>query len=160
VRRPVAGRSNVPAVRVREQIDQPILVNGHPVSFWQTVTGGEPTPTHADLARLLVMFHAAGDCPCDLVTFEPLRTSQSRLAKAAGVTPADRDFLAARCTDLTEQFGSLDFALQQGLTVGAVIVLGAIVSLALYVRQRREPLLHRSPSQRSRWTPVPEDPDS
>jgi len=46
------------------------------------------------------------------------------------------------------------------LTVGAVILLGAVVSLALYVRQRREPLVHRSPAQRPRWTPVPEDPDA
>ncbi len=46
------------------------------------------------------------------------------------------------------------------LTVGAVIVLGAVVSLALNVRQRREPLVHRSPAQRPRWTPVPEDPDT
>jgi len=106
--------AGVPAVRACEQINQPIMVNGYPVSFWQTVTGGEPTPTHADLARLLVMFHAAGDCPCELVTFEPLRTSQSRLAKASGVSPADRDFLAARCTELTEQFGDLDFALPKG----------------------------------------------
>jgi len=106
--------AGVPAVQAYEQIDQPIMVNGHPVSFWQTVTGGEPTPTHADLARLLVMFHAADDCPCELVTFEPLKTSQSRLAKAAGVSPADRDFLAARCTDLTEQFGELEFALPAG----------------------------------------------
>src|SRR6266487_1138947 len=64
--------AGLPAVRACEQIDQPIMVNGHPVSFWRTVTGGEPTPTHADLARLLVMFHSAGNCPCELVTFEPL----------------------------------------------------------------------------------------
>jgi hypothetical protein len=85
--------SHVPAVRVYGQIDQPLLVNGHPVSFWHTVTGGDPVPTHVDLARLLAAFHAAGDCPCELAGFDPLRTSQSRLAEAADVAQDDRDFL-------------------------------------------------------------------
>jgi hypothetical protein len=36
--------AGVPAVRVCSDIGQPIVVHGHPVSFWHTVTGGEPTP--------------------------------------------------------------------------------------------------------------------
>src|ERR1035437_9441160 len=74
VARWLAG-ARIPAVRVHEEIDQPLLVDGHPVSFWQTVTGGDPAPTHADLARLLAAFHGLGDCPCDLADFDPLRTS-------------------------------------------------------------------------------------
>ena len=35
--------ANIPAVRVIEDIEQPLLVDGHPVSFWQAVTGGDPT---------------------------------------------------------------------------------------------------------------------
>lgn len=73
-----------------------------------------PTPTHADLARLLARFHALGSCPCELATFEPLKTSESRLAKANNGSPSDRDFLRARCADLTEQFGDLQFALPMG----------------------------------------------
>src|ERR1035438_6135858 len=45
--------AEVPAVRVAEEIEQPLMVDGHPVSFWHAVTGGEPAPTHVDLARLL-----------------------------------------------------------------------------------------------------------
>src|SRR5712692_904866 len=56
VARWLAG-GRVPAVRVYEQIDQPLLVDDHPVSFWQTVTGGDPAPGHADLARVLAAFH-------------------------------------------------------------------------------------------------------
>jgi hypothetical protein len=37
--------ANVPAVRVYEEIDQPLLVDGRPVSFWHAVTGGDPAPT-------------------------------------------------------------------------------------------------------------------
>jgi aminoglycoside phosphotransferase (APT) family kinase protein len=84
------------------------------VTFWRTVTGGDPVPTHVDLARLLAAFHAAGDCPCDLDAFDPLRTSQSRLAQAHGVTPGDLDFLRDRCADLNERLRHLAFALPPG----------------------------------------------
>ena len=106
--------ANVPAVRVHDEIDQPIMVDGHPVSFWHAVTGGEPTPTDVDLARLLAAYHATTDCPCDLATFEPLRISESRLAKAEGVDAKDLDFLHHRIADLTKRFAHLDFALPIG----------------------------------------------
>jgi len=43
------------------------------------------------------------------------------------------------------------------LTVAAVIVLGAVLSLGLYVQQRRNARHQRSPAQRPRWTPASED---
>lgn len=83
----------MPAIRVYEEVDsQPLLVDDHPVSFWHTVTGGEPPPTHVDLARLLAAFHALGECPCELAGFDPLRSVESRLSKADDVRVADRDF--------------------------------------------------------------------
>ena len=106
--------ANVPAVHVYEYIAQPLLVDGHPVSFWHAVTGGEPTPTHVDLARLLARFHALGDCPCELPGFDPLATTRSRLAVADGIAERDHDFLRARCNELAEQLHDLDFALPQG----------------------------------------------
>jgi aminoglycoside phosphotransferase (APT) family kinase protein len=106
--------AGVPAVRVHEEIEQPLLVCGHPVSFWHAVTGGGPQPAYTDLARLLARFHALQHCPCKLVGFEPLRTSKSRLATSAGTDPCDRDFLCGRCADLTYQFHKLEFALPPG----------------------------------------------
>lgn len=107
--------AGVPVIRVYDKIDpQPLLVDGHPVSFWHTVTGGEPEPTHVDLARLLASFHVLGDCPCDLPGFDPLRSVESRIAKAADVAAADRDFLSARCADMARQLEQLAFALPRG----------------------------------------------
>jgi hypothetical protein len=40
--------ADIPAVRVQEVFEQPLLVDGHPVSFWHAVTGGDPEPTQAD----------------------------------------------------------------------------------------------------------------
>jgi hypothetical protein len=44
------------------------------------------------------------------------------------------------------------------VTVASVIALGAALSLALYIQQRREARDHRTPVQRSRWTLTPEEP--
>jgi aminoglycoside phosphotransferase (APT) family kinase protein len=104
----------VPAVHVFEKIGQPLLVDDRPVTFWRTVTGGDPVPTHVDLARLLAAFHHAPDCPCDLANFDPLRPSESRLRKAEGVEPEDRDFLGGRCAALNDQLRHLTFALPPG----------------------------------------------
>jgi Ser/Thr protein kinase RdoA (MazF antagonist) len=67
-----------------------------------------------DLARLLAAYHAAQGCPCDLAAFEPLRTSESCLARADGVEAGDLEFLHGRIADLTSQFKQLDFALPPG----------------------------------------------
>lgn len=104
----------VPAVRVVEEIDQPLLVQEHPVTFWHCVSGGPPTPAQSDLAQLLASFHSLPDCPCDLPDFEPLKTAESRLLAAGNVKPDDRDFLRDRCADLKEQFRRLTFALPMG----------------------------------------------
>ena len=36
--------ADIPAVRVIEDVEQPLLVDGRPISFWQSVTGGDPAP--------------------------------------------------------------------------------------------------------------------
>jgi Ser/Thr protein kinase RdoA (MazF antagonist) len=106
--------SNVPAVHVVDEIDQPILVHDRPVTFWRTVTGGDPVPDHIDLARLLAAFHMASDCPCELASFDPLGPSFSRLANANTVAPDDRDFLRTRCDELNDELQHLEFALPRG----------------------------------------------
>ena len=106
--------SNVPAVHVIDEIDQPILVHDRPVTFWRTVTGGDPVPDHIDLARLLAAFHKAPACPCELASFDPLGPSFSRLANADTVAPEDRHFLQVRCDDLNDELQRLEFALPRG----------------------------------------------
>jgi Ser/Thr protein kinase RdoA (MazF antagonist) len=108
------ANGGVPAVRVDDKIDQPLLVGGHPVTFWHMVTSGDPAPTHVNLARLLAAFHRAQNCPCELPGFDPLTPSQARLDKATDVAASDRDFLNTRCADMNEQLDHLAFALPRG----------------------------------------------
>ncbi len=69
--------AKVPAVRVVDESAHPLLVDGHPVSFWHAVTGGHPVPTHLVLARLLAAFHSLPDCP--------VRSGHLRAAENDGV---------------------------------------------------------------------------
>jgi hypothetical protein len=114
VRRPLDGRGERSGGPRLEGIDQPLLVDGRPVSFWHAVTGGDPAPTYTDLARLLAAFHKLGDCPCELSGFDPLRTSRSRLAAPVGAAAGERDFLRASCDELNEQLQQLTYALPTG----------------------------------------------
>jgi len=45
------------------------------------------------------------------------------------------------------------------LTVAGVLVLGAVVSLALWARQRRDARHHRTAAARSRWALAADDTD-
>jgi nucleotide-binding universal stress UspA family protein len=62
---------DVPAIRVAEDIDQPLLADGYPVSFWRAVSGGDPEPTHVDLARLLACSPASTRSQTALATCRP-----------------------------------------------------------------------------------------
>lgn len=107
-------KENVPAVQVHEDFDQPIVVEGYPVTFWKRIHEAAPKPDHDDLAVLLARFHALTDPPCSLPEFQPLVHVESRIANARGVSEADKDFLARHHKALEEQYAKLSFALPLG----------------------------------------------
>jgi hypothetical protein len=48
--------------------------------------------------------------------------------------------------------------LRMYLAVVAIIVVGGLLALGVYIQQRREAREHRSPTERPRWIPVSDDP--
>ncbi len=46
-----------PAVRVLNGVEQPVVVAGHPVTFWEFIEQGPARPTYTDLGRLLRELH-------------------------------------------------------------------------------------------------------
>lgn len=104
----------VPAVEVHEDIEQPIIVNGLPVTFWDLIHEHPPKPRHRDLAVLLAQFHDLGECPCDLPKFQPLGLVRSRIASAHGVSADHRNFLLDHYQELSERYEQLEFALPMG----------------------------------------------
>ena len=114
VSRWLAG-SGVPTVRVDERFpDQPLVVGGHPVTFWQAVDDGPVRPTLSDLARLLRQLHALETSPCTLPAFDPLVTVWPRLHGGLDLPAADLTFLNDRCHEVAEAVGKLEPVLPLG----------------------------------------------
>lgn len=112
-------RNAVPTIKVHEVAEQPLLIEGHPVTFWRAVSGpndGDRSPDRTDLARLLLAFHGARDCPCELPTMAPSSWAkvEERISAATGIDAEAREFLNARNAELAEKIKDLDYALPRG----------------------------------------------
>lgn len=82
----------------------------------------------------------------------------SAVAIPAGLILA---FLSINATQVNPNLSMFsDRYLGMYLTVAGVIVLGVLLSLGLYLQQRRGARQHRSPSQRPRWALVSDEPPS
>jgi aminoglycoside phosphotransferase (APT) family kinase protein len=109
------GAGNVPAVRVYEEVpDQPVVVDGHPITFWRYEEPEPDAPTVVDLARLLRGLHALAESPCELPTFQPLATVRRRLDGGLAINEADQKFLRTRCDAIEMQLSELEYALPPG----------------------------------------------
>lgn len=111
-------RSAIPAVKVYEIENQPLLIEDYPVTFWRAVSGsnGGPEPNRSDLARLLLAFHNAGDCPCDLPEMDPSSWAkvEERISVATGIDNDAREFLSTRNAELAKKVRDLKYALPRG----------------------------------------------
>lgn len=103
-----------PGARVWEGAEQPVLVEGHPVTFWVAVEGSEGRPSFGDLGRLLRRLHELAAPPFELPAFSPFRKMRDRIGRAEDVNERDRRFLAERCERIEEAFATLKPALRAG----------------------------------------------
>lgn len=110
--------ADVPVVGVADVPGQPLVVDGHPVSFWELADGVGPSPSQKDLARLLKSFHSLDGCPCDLPKFDPFPVSRNRIAHAQAIGKEDQEFLLGVCDEAEQILGELEFALPQGAIHG------------------------------------------
>jgi Ser/Thr protein kinase RdoA (MazF antagonist) len=101
--------------------DQPLMIAGHVVSVWRYVlTADAPTPTGADIGRLLRDLHAQGDPPHPLRRLrDPFASVASAVEEAPDAMPeTSRSWLADRIAELRDQWWEMDFALPVGLIHG------------------------------------------
>lgn len=110
--------AGVPVARPFDDLVQPVVVGGHPVSVWHFVDTGMDRPGVGDLARLLRQVHAVQDGPCDLPQLDPLVHVESRIRGADRLESADRDFLLDWSDQLRQRYAGLDFALRPGFIHG------------------------------------------
>lgn len=106
-----------PAVRLADQLAQPIVVDGFPVTFWEFITESDDPVSSADLGRLLRALHSL-PAPTHfmLPPFAPMPKVVARLnGLPIGASASDDvEFLRARHLDLERQFTRLHFVLPRG----------------------------------------------
>lgn len=107
----------VPAVRLVEQVPQPLVVGEHAVTVWHRVDELGRGATSAELAWLLRRVHALPPAD-DVGGFAPLRDVRARIGDAEQLDPGDRRFLLDRCAEVEAALTGLDYVLPPGLVHG------------------------------------------
>ncbi|WP_020133984.1 phosphotransferase enzyme family protein [Streptomyces sp. 351MFTsu5.1] len=118
VRREVAvaewlATEGYPAARLVTAAEQPVVVQGHPVTFWEGLSDGDTYASTGEMGALLRWLHKLEPPPFLLPPLQPFDKVAQRLNHAA-IPDATRAFLRSMADDLTADYGRLQFALPVG----------------------------------------------
>jgi aminoglycoside phosphotransferase (APT) family kinase protein len=104
-----------PAARVLPDVEQPVIVAGHPITFWEFIDQGPERPTYTDLGRLLHDLHEL-PVPNDLELppFDPFGRVAERIEMATAIGRDTQEFLRARQAELRQRVGFLAFSTPAG----------------------------------------------
>jgi aminoglycoside phosphotransferase (APT) family kinase protein len=108
-----------PAVRAID-VDQPIILDGHAVTFWKSVSiDGEQYATVAEVAEVLARLHRL-EAPADLELpdLDPFENAAPRISVNDWLSSDDREFLTQQLTKLQRQYAGLEFVLSPGVIHG------------------------------------------
>ncbi|MFF3584739.1 phosphotransferase enzyme family protein [Streptomyces mirabilis] len=99
-----------PAARVVEDLEQPLVVDGHPVTFWHLLVDAGRAATYGELGAVLRDLHAL-TLPdgLELPRYSAFGLSDLRLERAAGISEDDLEFLRKRGQELKERLAELRF---------------------------------------------------
>ena len=108
-----------PTVTPLPEIDQPLVVGEHVVTFWRYLPqpAGYRAPVAA-LGRVLRRFHDLPPPPFPLPRNQPMRRLRDAMAGTDVLTADQADFLARRREELTRAHEALEFVLPPGLIHG------------------------------------------
>lgn len=110
---------NYPAVQAID-IDQPVIVDGHAVTFWQSVSDdGEQYATVGEVAEVLASLHRL-DAPAGLhlPALAPFENASQRISASAWLSSKDRGFLNERLASLRGDYANVEFVLRPGVIHG------------------------------------------
>jgi hypothetical protein len=97
----------IPAVRLH-RIKQPIVIQEHPVTFWQRVPDSGRTASAGQLGAVLRRLHeCAVPDSLELPALNIFGRVDRRLDRANGIPPSDVEFLRERLADLREAYASV-----------------------------------------------------
>jgi aminoglycoside phosphotransferase (APT) family kinase protein len=100
--------------------DQPVIVNGHAVTFWEAVSRvGNEWASAGEIAGLLVRLHklTAPDY-LQLPRVTPFAKASERISASSWLAPEQRRFLTDKLADLRHRYERLDWALSAGVIHG------------------------------------------
>ncbi|MGI3202566.1 aminoglycoside phosphotransferase family protein [Streptomyces sp. GLT-R25] len=99
-----------PAARVVEDLDQPLMTDGHPVTFWHLIVEEGRGARYGELGAVLRDLHAL-TLPedLDLPRYSAFGLSDLRLERAAGIPDDDLEFLRKRGRELKDRLAELRF---------------------------------------------------
>ncbi|MEU9345417.1 aminoglycoside phosphotransferase family protein [Streptomyces sp. NPDC048278] len=118
VRREVAvaqwlAAEDYPAARLVTAAKQPVVIDGHPVTFWEALADGEKYASTGEMGVLLRHLHELAPPPFSLPHLKPFDKVAQRLERA-GIPDATRAFLRSLADDLATKYSELKFALPAG----------------------------------------------
>ncbi|KOV84813.1 hypothetical protein ADL03_15465 [Nocardia sp. NRRL S-836] len=94
------------AVRPIDDIDQPIMVRGHAVTFWHELPPHD-NANRVELATVLRALHALPGPDFELPRLNPFEGLADVIDSARGTTDDDRDFLRGRLVELRARYTAL-----------------------------------------------------
>lgn len=111
--------AGLPSVRLAA-IEQPIVIDGHVVTFWQAVSAGEDAyATTREVAQVLLELHSLA-VPGALIlpTLSPFEGVANRIEMNPWIDASDRGFFLEGLTALEAQYADLRFTLPPGVIHG------------------------------------------
>ncbi|MBW1596906.1 phosphotransferase enzyme family protein [Streptomyces sp. JJ38] len=109
------AREGFPAARVLEDVEQPLIIDGRPVTFWHLIEAGDRKPTYGELGGVLRDLHAM-TVPegLDLPPYTVFGRTDLRIEKVTGIPEDDRAFLRKRGRELRDRLAGLRFESAKG----------------------------------------------
>ncbi|MFJ1535473.1 phosphotransferase enzyme family protein [Streptomyces mirabilis] len=109
------AREGFPAARVVEDLEQPLVVDGHPVTFWHLIVEEGRPATYRELGGVLRDLHVlALPDGLELPRYSAFGLSDLRLERAAGISEDDLEFLRKRGQELKGRLAELRFGSRLG----------------------------------------------
>lgn len=102
-----------PAARLVTDAEQPIVIEDHPVTFWEGLADGDTYASTAEMGVILRRLHELESPPFPLPQLQPFDKVASRLDGAA-IPESTRVFLRSMARDLKAEYERLKFSLPSG----------------------------------------------
>ncbi|MFE3523978.1 aminoglycoside phosphotransferase family protein [Streptomyces sp. NPDC059161] len=102
------------ATRAVEDLEQPLMAEGHPVTFWHLIVEGDRKATYGELGAVLRDLHSLTVPPSlELPSYQPFDKADLRLQRAL-IPEDDKKFLWKRESELRDKFAELRFDSPKG----------------------------------------------